>query len=348
MGPEKTGTTSLQLGLATMRGQLRENGVFLPCSTVENDAAHHILSALSGEWSNVPRFMRRRFKTMDAVRAVAGDFVRQVKAEAIRSECHTIVLSSEATFPVRSGMAGKLRAALCEITTNIQPVVYIREPADLYRSILQQRSKAGHFVLPLPLKPMKSPIEEIEREFSAPPIIRTYHRDQLIGGDILRDFCHGVLQLDLASDGIPLLRENVSLSAEAVFLLLCSGELLGNDELLDSIKGAEDAAQTARKLRATIRRYLDTGDKLTKLQLKPDVVQAIRASAFEYVWLKERFGIKFREIDYDIITEDTNTFEEFCKPQDVFEIDDQSLARLAISIIRELDCRNGRKTGPAN
>ena len=278
---------------------------------------------------------------MDTAHEKAVEFVRQVKQNAIETDCHTIVLSCETIYPTGGRDVGTLHSVLRKITTDIQPVLYVREPADWYRSNLQQNSKNGYFLLPNPPLLLKSPLEKLEQEFGSPPIVRAYHRDQLPDNEILQDFCQGVLHLDLATGDLPKLRENRSLSAEETFLLLTSGELFGSEhlgrrEMLQIDDEITESFQAGRRIRAKIGHFSDTDDRLTKLRLRPALVHAIRSSATEYIWLKERFGISFREINYSKISADRKALEGFRSPLDIFEIDNQALAWLAVSVMQEI------------
>ena len=333
MGPPKTGTTSLQAGLHELRPRLADAGILYPVSPIEVEPAHHILTALYGEWSSIKHSVQRHFDSLEAAHRHALEFVESVKQSALDSGFHTIVLSSETIFPTEGRETCKLLPVLRKITPDIQPVVYIREPASHYKSRLQQAAKAGEFRLPYPLWSNRSALEELEQALEKSPIVRAYDREQLRGGDIVRDFCEAVLELDLASNEIPKLNENVSMSAEATFLLIAMGEHVR--QLADDGDGSALGARN----RAIIRKFVDTENRLTKLELKPELTARIRSSAVEYIWLRERYGIEFKQLDYDNISDEPESFSGYNSPLDLFEIDRNALAWLSAAVIHEIGRR---------
>lgn len=330
MGSPKTGTTSLQAGLHAIRPQLAEAGIFYPVSQWERTGAHHILTAIFDCWDAVRPELHRRFETHEEARQAAVDFISSLKRDAKDSGCHTIVLSSELVFPSKDRNAIELKSALRDLDADILPVVYVREPADLYRSRMQQRAKTGEFYRPHRLRPYKSQIEEIEQVFGVRPIVRPYDRDQLIDGDILVDFCKAVLGLDLAQEHMPKLSQNVSLSAEATLLLIAYAQHV------KQVSGHVDGSAAAIRHRAVIRKFVDSENRLTKLELKPELKAKLRSSAIEYEWLREKYGIEFRQIDYENLSDDPERVSEYNSPLDIFDVDSNALAWLSAAIIHEL------------
>lgn len=338
MGSPKTGTTSLQHGLHAIRSELANAGIFYPVSPWEKTGAHHILTALFGDWDNIKPVVQRNFHTLSEAHQAARDFISSARTKALETGCHTVLLSSELVFPNAGRSARDLLSALRTLTMDIQPVVYAREPADLYRSRLQQESKGGAFYPPHVLLPYRRGIEDIEQAFGVRSLVRPYDRDQLIDGDIVSDFCKAVLKLDLDLKDIPKFRENVSLSAEATFLLIAYGKYI------EPFSGERDRSQIAAKHRAVIRTFVDSENRLTKLKLKPDLEALLRSTAVEYKWLQDRYGIRFECIDYENIHDDFGPLKKFAAPSDIFDINSEALAWLSAAIMQEISAKKPRKT----
>ena len=337
MGPPKTGTTSLQAALHELRPRLADAGILYPVSPIEIEPAHHILTALFGEWGSIKHSVQRHFDSLESARQHALEFVEGVKQTAVDGGFHTIVLSSETIFPTKGCETYKLMPELRKITPNIQPVVYIREPASHYKSRLQQAAKTGEFRLPHPHWPYRRALEEIEQTLEKSPIVRAYDRDQLRDGDIVSDFCQAVLGLDLASDEIPKLNENVSMSAEATFLLIAYGKYM------DSVSVDHSQRRAAAKHRALIRKFVDSEGRLTKLRLKPDLVTLLRSSAFDHKWIREKYGIEFDLIDYQNIRNEPRLIEDYNSPLDIFDVDSEALGWLSAAIMQEIGTLKPRK-----
>jgi len=330
MGTPKTGSTSLQSGLGELKRHLRQDGFHYPDPPAEFDDSHHVLIALL----ELPDYLARRKKSQSRPFAdnlrLAKRFLADARKDAEAAGCHTIVLSSELIFPKGGDEVFTLQRHLREISTDIEPVVYIREPASWYKSSLQQEAKTLHFLAPKNHRRIRRPLELIEEAFGRKPTVRAFDREQLTGGDILHDFHSDVLGLKPPASGLPRKRDNQALSAEATRALLFHGDYLRST-------GQDLSRKRAMQIRRRIHALDGDGTSTTALTLKRELVDTIRRSAVEYLWLRDTYGIAFNDLDYDDI--DPKVAEEldrFAGPEDVFACDQGKLVRLLLRVMYDL------------
>ena len=192
---------------------------------------------------------------------------------------------------------------------------------------MQQNAKKGLFLLPEIGMKIRRPIELIENAFSRKPTLRPFCSKQMVGGDILKDFCYEILDVRHFAQNLPCIRENVSLSAEAVRALIRYGQFV--EDLGQSVLDKYPSF-----IRKKIYDFTSPEKSLTQLKLKPALVQAIRRSAVEYVWLRDEFGIKFNELEYGNISADASKLlQPFNTPQKVFDWDCQKEIELLLGIL---------------
>lgn len=330
MGMPKTGSTSLQKGLGMIRERLLEEGFCYPESVNEHDTDfHHILLAFYNDIKALEPYQLRRFGSLENLVSEARNFLSDAAAVASQRGCHTIILSSELVFPNDRRDLRKLVPVLNELSRDIEPVIYVREVAGQYKSQMQQGAKAFKFHKPDGRASLRSQITTVEAALGRKATVRPFAADQLVSGDIVADFCSEVLGLDGFADDVPTVRLNPSLSAEVTYALLYYGRLLA--EL-----GFEFPYRGPFEGRKRLLRFSDQDGKLTELKLKDDLVAALRHSAIDYLWLRDRYGITFREMDYDRIgAEAEMRLSRFQTPEDVFEVDRDKVVWLLLRLIHD-------------
>jgi len=294
MGQGKTGTTALQHMLAAARGALAERGVLYP-EMAPGAVAHHLLIALCEGPDRLPPHVALPFGGAEATRRAALEGLARIGAEAARTKPDLIVLSSE-TLVFGTTAEGKVRLArlLASLTGDIRPVLYLREPAGLYLARLQERAKVAATPLPPGPQPIRAALEDTEAAFGRPPELGAYDPAALAGGDIVTDFAARFLPGRIDPALLPPRRLNQGLSAEATLLMARFRALVapGRDwqadprgtrliSLISRIEAAQGGGQRAR--------------------LVPGLAAAIRRASVDYLWLRDRFGLSFPEIDYRAI-----------------------------------------------
>jgi len=173
------------------------------------------------------------------------------------------VLSSESLFAVAN--VNRVLDALNETFTDITIFAYIRDPAEQYKSSLDQiiRDGARFADLPLPTE-FRFPSHEVIRDYhdilgKDRVIVRNFDRRNLAGGDLITDFFDHVARV--AGTGLEALqappRANESLCAAATIWLL------GMNETFNRFSTGDDRDLVKRRL-ALIKR-LTRSDALAEL-----------------------------------------------------------------------------------
>jgi hypothetical protein len=110
------------------------------------------------------------------------------------------------------------------------------------------------------------------------------------GGDVVSDFARRFLAEWLDPALIPAGRRHASLSAEASLVLA---------RLRAEVAPGRDW-QPEPKSRGVARHleWLEARDGAPRARLRPGIAEAIRRASADYLWLRDRYGIAFPEIDY--------------------------------------------------
>lgn len=289
MGQGKTGTTALQRALHADRKLLAQHGILYPAFAPQT-VAHHMLIALCVADDRVPPHVLGPFGSLDLLRAKAAAALYQLRAEVEQTRPKVLILSSE-TFFHGLQHSGKERLArmLAPLSSDIRPVAYIREPGSLYRSRLQERMRIAATPLPPAAQRVRQSLEESEAVWGGISVC-PYDPARLVDGDILRDFASRFLA-DLI-DPI-LLRagsENRSLSAEAILIISRFRKLVAPD------RDWHREARSDRLLRHLL--AMEAAGPRRPVALRPGIAEAVRRASTDYLWLRDRHGVTFPEIDY--------------------------------------------------
>jgi hypothetical protein len=190
-GLPKTGSTAIQTTLALNRESLAEAGFIYPKldrDRPDRNVMKRKQGALSAFWVDKSNKDMSRWSE-DIQRDLGEVLVAADKSGDV------VILSHEGIG--RRG-SGELSQYFLQYTDNVHILAYVRPPADLYASLLQQKLKKlrrNHKlarVTPVRWKPYKS-IDRLVREFGKDRLeIRIFSRDILIGGDVIADFCEFV------------------------------------------------------------------------------------------------------------------------------------------------------------
>lgn len=215
IGMEKTGTTTLQDMLGANRTALLEAGYFVPntLAPYAKRANHERLTTFALSDTKLSDDLRRNAKLSNE-----DDLAhhREAVAQALRDEilalpdtvsnsARTLLLSNEhcQSRLTEPDEVRRLKTFLDEFTESYRIVVYLRPQHDVAVSLYDQALKAGYADIPLlPDYSGRSPLwvhrgffdyaDLLERwgaVFGRDAMdVRLYRRDQLAGGDVVRDF----------------------------------------------------------------------------------------------------------------------------------------------------------------
>jgi hypothetical protein len=293
MGQGKTGTTALQRSLHASRKLLEQHGVLYP-ELAPGGVAHHMLMALCESDDRIPPHVVAPFGSLEMLRAKAAAALYQLRVEIERSRPAVLVLSSETFFHgLRRPAKELLERLLAPLSGEVQPVIYVREPGDLYRARLQERMKVAATPLPPGPQVLREAIEDTEAVLGKPAVCG-YGAGHLKDGDIARDFASRFLADRIDPSLLATRRDNPSLSAESILALSRLRKLVAQDR---------DWHRDPRSSRLMIRLQAieATEPGWARMALRPGIAEAVRRASVDYLWLRDRFGVSFAELDYAAI-----------------------------------------------
>lgn len=278
MGEVKTGTTALQQSLYDTAKVLRTRGVFYP-RFGGTAIAHHWLLPLCEDPNRLPPWSLQDMGGPEAAADGAWEAWNATCDAALADPPDLLVLSSELLVHQTGGPAkARLVGILSELSPDITPILYVRDPVAHYRARLQEWLKVESRPLPPIRLNLREAILEIEAAFPNPLHLLTFDRTSLIGGDIVADFGSRFLQSYLPVSDLPAREANVGLSAEALVLLARLRAEGGYTQ-----PAARRGARLIRPLGA-----LDRSDPPARpFTLLPEVADAALRAATCHRWLAE-------------------------------------------------------------
>ena len=316
-GRPKTGTTSLQHALYRSRRMLQKHGILYPVARHPRED-HRLLSALFKLPQDVHPDTRGRFGgDAGRLRAAAQALFEDIRRQAGRSRPDLLVLSSESFFHTATPEGqDRFRGLLAELASEVEICIYFRDPADLYLSSMQQAVKRSKGIRPPRPMQDRRGVEVIEAAFGRPVAACAFDREQLLGGDIVRDFEQRFLAPHLNGPTVASLRLNESISAEALAILDRYRRWRHREAVADV--GAE-IAQLARIIAAIEVR----NGRFHKPRLKPQWADEIRRASTDLLWLRDRYGLVFGKVNYEAIDGQPITdVGPAPRPEDIIEVDE--------------------------
>lgn len=227
-GLGKTGSSSIQAGLAAQRDLLAEHGVFYPDFGASRIPGHWALGILwraemdPGE--NAP--MLRRLSDLGPPEQLE-QVVRARLAEAVaRAWAYGsggfVLLSDENLINARDGLGlRRLAAVLEQLGADLQVLAYARPDVDLFPSLVQQHLKVFGRALDQRVRSHAPKVAELRALFGTRLRLRIAAREAWVGGDVVSDFQAWVAEVagrPLPALG-PLARVNQSIPAAGCALL---------------------------------------------------------------------------------------------------------------------------------
>lgn len=335
IGMPKSGSTSLQKGLARLRPQLREHGYLYPQGHV-NRYNHACLVTGVEDPRRFPSNFRAHY------RKSGGDpetdfrrWIDEVRA-AVRTEApHTLILSGEPLFKLeKPAQFRKLGKVLKEVAERIEVVAYLRKPSDFYISSAQQGLKISHKIRKFGPISYRVQLEGYASMADAMHVYK-YERSELPGGDVLRHFIETLCEGILPSDALPTLVSNTSHSAEGLALLADYRRAYHADK----------AGRTTRDIKR-LRKAIAAADAAlegnNRLKLHRDLAERINQGSPDLVWLRDAYGIVFDDVDYTRVG-DMADVPRFDRLEDICRIDPDQKTRTALHVAHVLANRRGGK-----
>lgn len=222
LGPYKTGSTSIQNALRKNVKELAAAGAIMP-QAWESTLPVPFLPDAAVNNLYLPKAVTSRAAFVPYAEAIWA----ALKAEVATSPAQLCILSSE-HFSSPAMDLPKFFAHLNEMFDSITVLGYVRHPVDHYVSTLQQLVQVGHRMKRI--RPSQYPFgiaHALRRYLDHLPasqiVARNFARDNLVGGDVVKDFCSVLGRLGVTVD-LPSEQANESLPGVAVAWLLSVNE----------------------------------------------------------------------------------------------------------------------------
>lgn len=296
VGLAKTGTTALQDSLIANREVLAKAGVLYPFWRASNSS--HLWASWLGKTldeGDLQNWMAPHFGGLNQIRNLAAEAFAALEAEVAEKKPDLLILSSEqiSTRAVARRLDA-IRDKLASLSTEIDVVLYVREPVATYLSTLQEDAKLNDRPPQSSNQWLREKLDGFSAAFPGRLTVLPYDRSQLTGGDIVRDVATRFLTQYLNPSSLVSRISNESLSAEAAIINVRyrSAFIPEKNGIIDS-----DAAKLLRDIRSA-----DAGlPGRRRIALRAGLARQLRRSAVDYVWLRDRYGVTFAELPYQEI-----------------------------------------------
>ena len=295
IGHGKTGTTSLQHYLYQNAADILKLGYLYP---VKNSSRENHVLLPAGFIIENTSLVARKQVYQDDFRRYKKDFQRfwaSLLLDIEKYSPHTVILSAEQMFRDFSGISRiPLADYLGQFFSDVTVVAYMRSPAPDFFSRLAQRAKTGTRVLDVAPRKIRSVIEYYESQFPGCVKLHPFDRQQLLAGDILHDFFSRYVPEALpAIEALKIRPANTSLP----WPLLRGLHEIRRRSQPDAER---PSLSTSARVFAAAQDYSRLHPKKQKydVSLQPAVEDFLRRSAVEHLWLKERYGVAFADLDY--------------------------------------------------
>lgn len=320
LGQGKTGTTALQQSLHASADALRSRGICYP-RFGGNAIAHHLLLPLCGDPRKLPKWTLNDYGGPEAAVQKANAAWAATCDDLRSNPPDLLILSSELLLAGTDRDAKlRLREALSPLSTDIVPIIYVRHPVALYRSILQELLKAESRPRPPVCQHLRETIVDTEAAFPHPPVLVAYDRTTLFHGDIVKDFAERFLAPWLEDLTLPPSQANPGLSAEALVLMAQMRVETGN-----TVEAARKVARLKGRLLDFDRQY----PPKSPIALLPKVAEAALRSATCHRWLAETGRLQIPGLDVSRIDDaEVPDWMLTALPETMFPHDPQRLADL--------------------
>lgn len=294
VGHKKTGSTTLQSTFAASAPALLARGVLYPRAV--RGASHAWLVLPLDFERQAPRLILRKFRGDAALAHAAHEREWAHLADQIqKTRPEKVVLSTEYLVDrLTPDLAPAFRDRLATLFSKVTVVAYVRQPSLWYFSNLQQHLRYQDDLLPPAPVALRADLEVWEKTFPGAVRVRPYDRAQLVGGDIVADFLQEIL--GMAPDSLTLnapRRTNEGLSAEGAQLI--------QDFRRAVCPGFVGRSLLSSNFHANLRRSEPTVPQTAKARLRPEVAAWLDAASVDLLWLRDRYGVVFPQIDYATI-----------------------------------------------
>ena len=297
IGMPKAGSSALQSSLRKASPQLCRRGLLYPGGG-ELPKNHNMLVCSFVPPPELPRVLRQVYGgDKRRVRPAFEGFMRTLEAAVEQNKPDILVLSGEMLFrKFGTQRARALKRALSRLSDEVTVVAYVRSPAQYYLSLVPQALKASSRIShPRPV-PYRWELESYTRITDDIHVV-AYERSALLDGDITRDFLHRFAPGRGDALGRKQLQQrNQTISAEGMDILhryRCRNHA-GADDVF-----TKDTDALRRAIEA-----LEAAEGPHRPTLHPEIARYVNGASVDLIWLRDRHGIVFADVDYDQIAGD--------------------------------------------
>jgi hypothetical protein len=207
----------------------------------------------------------------------------------------------------------KLAMLMRQLSDDIIPILYVREPAGRYLASIQQNFRT-HSTAPAPGPiELRRVVENIRQHFGDQLVVRPFEPAQLFNCDIVTDFTQHFLEAYIPTGLVNPTRENESMSAEAMAI----------SSAYRAITRSRQEGQIDSEAIQFLQTVLETDHQLkgySKPKLVPEVANYVRSASIDYKWLAETYGITFAPLRSDIDSVATNQAPNIEKLSDAVHV----------------------------
>lgn len=333
VGHPKTGSTSIQINLASERRQLEQLGILYPKTSIIAHNQRVLLVDIFGE-SEKHLTIRMNAASGDAFKMADSEWT-SVYSQVTNSKASKIIISAEGFFPQKlDSISGKrLKERLQAMHySDLRVLCYLRSPAQYFLSDAQQKLKGGFgLIRPMPLNRVEK-IKAYKEHLGVELEARVFEREKLNHGDVVRDFLDWIQcpQLKLANE---IIEANTSISAEAM-------DVLQQFSASRNIQNESDL-KSQRVLVRIVKKLDEAISNPTKPKLHPKIEEHIVAINTDIAELRDSYGIEFSDVDYSRLeslrgqpTPKIDTLRDIC------EVNPERLAELKHQLETKMSTRN--------
>jgi len=302
IGTTKTGSSVIQFSQL----KAKNKNVYYPRLSGIN---HEMISVAFDEYKYWPNTYKRpyRNKSKEEInkhqKKIKKRFLKQIrgKRKIIISGEHLVEMSSEGVYKLKHDL-------MKQGFTEFLVLLYIRDPASHYLSLMQQKIKFSTTNIISPENyffPYSQYIKTWESIFPESLLVREFNRKRLVGNDILSDFTY------VASDffnqnleSFATKEKNESLTVEQIVVLQKFRK--------NTYPGRNDnVTRLTRSIKFYIMNYIfELIEKGTKIELKNEVIRILLSSHDnEITYLANNWGIKFSEFEKKAIETEPYTVD---------------------------------------
>ncbi len=315
IGSSKTGTTTVQQFFCRNQAALLADGFFYPMRS--SHTPQHVLIPAGFVQKRNYSLPNNRFYMDNSNRFWRSfdSFWKKMLDDIEEYKPHTVILSAETLFDDFSSISEKsFSEFLGEYFSDVSIVAYIRSPSADYKSRIFQQIRTAKQIMPPHVRPIRQVIEYYEHEFPGNVHVYPFEKEQLLGGDILRDFLTKntpeLLHLIKATSTE---FKNVSLSP----VLL---KALQKIRLEEQPEGRLPKISTNALVVWATEAYekeRPTAIESETIGLRDDINLFLQSSAIDYKWLREVYGVTFSDLDYSKIEEKDNPYSDLFLLEDI-------------------------------